>query len=38
MSNIYYIYNMGKLERPHCGLTGLKVSKGNRPQDSLISG
>ena len=30
-----YIY-MGKLERPHCDLTGIMVSKGKYPQIALI--
>ena len=27
---------MGKLERPHCDLTGIIVNKGNHPQKALI--
>ena len=27
---------LGKLERPHCDLTGIMVSKGNHPQMALI--
>ena len=27
---------LGKLERPHCDLTGLKVSKGNQPKIALV--
>ena len=27
---------MGKLQQPHCDLTGIMVSKGNHPQMALI--
>ena len=27
---------LGKLERPHCDLTGIMANKGNHPQMALI--
>ena len=37
VSFVFYIY-LGKLQRPHCDLTIIIVSKGNHPNMALIQG
>ena len=36
-TTLYYIH-LGKLQRPHCDLTGIMINKGNHPQSRHIYG